>query len=142
MPMGTTASSARVVAADALTELEKTEEYADEVLSKYLGTSQLRGSDRALAADLYWGTIRWRGRLDSILTPVFHGDYRRADPVTRILLRMGGIPALWTGSDPRPCGGQSDRRIGDSEAGEEGGRVDECDSQASGAGTRPLEYAS
>ncbi|MBK8130136.1 MAG: 16S rRNA (cytosine(967)-C(5))-methyltransferase RsmB [bacterium] len=89
MPMGTTASSARVVAADALTELEKTEEYADEVLSKYLGTSQLRGSDRALAADLYWGTIRWRGRLDSILTPVFHGDYRRADPVTRILLRMG-----------------------------------------------------
>ncbi|NUO19205.1 16S rRNA (cytosine(967)-C(5))-methyltransferase RsmB [bacterium] len=89
MPTGTTASSARVVAADALTELEKTEEYADEVLSKYLGSSHLRGSDRALAADLYWGTIRWRGRLDSILTPVFHGDYRRADPVARILLRMG-----------------------------------------------------
>ncbi len=89
MPTGTTASSARVVAADALEELEKTEEYADEVLSRYLGTSHLRGSDRALAADLYWGTIRWRGRLDSILTPVFHGDYRRADPVARILLRMG-----------------------------------------------------
>jgi len=89
MPTGTTASSARVVAADALTELEKTEDYADEVLSKYLGSSHLRGSDRALAADLYWGTIRWRGRLDSILTPVFHGDYRRADPVARILLRMG-----------------------------------------------------
>lgn len=89
MPTGTTASSARVVAADALTELEKTEEYADEVLSKFLGESHLRGSDRALAADLYWGTIRWRGRLDSILTPVFHGDYRRADPVARILLRMG-----------------------------------------------------
>ncbi|MBK6766024.1 MAG: 16S rRNA (cytosine(967)-C(5))-methyltransferase RsmB [bacterium] len=89
MPTGTPASSARVVAADALVELEKTEEYADEVLSKFLGTSHLRGSDRALAADLYWGTIRWRGRLDSILTPVFHGDYRRADPVARILLRMG-----------------------------------------------------
>ncbi len=89
MPTGTTASTARVVAADALVELEKTEEYADEVLSKHLGSSQLRGSDRALAADLYWGTIRWRGRLDSILTPVFHGDYRRADPVARILLRMG-----------------------------------------------------
>jgi len=89
MPTGTPASSARVVAADALVELEKTEEYADEVLSKYLGTSHLRGSDRALAADLYWGTIRWRGRLDSILTPVFHGDFRRADPVARILLRMG-----------------------------------------------------
>lgn len=89
MPSVTTASSARVVAADALTELEKTEDYADEVLSKYLSASQLRGVDRALAADLYWGTIRWRGRLDSILTPVFNGDFRKANPVAQILLRMG-----------------------------------------------------
>src|SRR5512137_441184 len=81
--------TSRTLAADSLDEFESGPDYADEILSKHLANSSFRGSDRALAADLFWGSIRWRGRLDSVIAPVFRGDYRRANPDMRILLRMG-----------------------------------------------------
>jgi 16S rRNA (cytosine967-C5)-methyltransferase len=83
-------ANSRSVAADALTELETDSEFADEVIHRHLAESGLKGSDRALAADLFWGTIRWRGRLDAVIGPVFHGDYGRSHPLIRVLLRMGG----------------------------------------------------
>jgi 16S rRNA (cytosine967-C5)-methyltransferase len=82
-------ATSRSLAADSLSDFESGPAYADEVLSRHLSLSTFRGSDRALAADLFWGAIRWRGRLDSVIAPVFRGDYRRANPSMRILLRMG-----------------------------------------------------
>ncbi len=82
--------TSRGVAADALAELEGEPQFADEIIARHLTESNLRGSDRALAADLFWGSVRWRGRLDSVIAPVFHGDYFRAQPLIRVLLRMGG----------------------------------------------------
>jgi len=84
-----TPANSRSVAADALTELETDTEFADEIIHRHLAESGLKGSDRALAADLFWGSIRWRGRLDAVVGPVFHGDYGRAHPLIRVLLRMG-----------------------------------------------------
>jgi 16S rRNA (cytosine967-C5)-methyltransferase len=84
-----TAVTSRGVAADALAELERDTEFADDLISRHLVNSGLRGSDRALAADLFWGSIRWRGRLDAVIAPAFHGDYGRAQPLIRVLLRMG-----------------------------------------------------
>ncbi|MBI5059498.1 16S rRNA (cytosine(967)-C(5))-methyltransferase RsmB [candidate division KSB1 bacterium] len=81
--------NSRAISVDALLEFESGVEYADELLSRHLTSSQLRGSDRALAADLFWGVIRWRGRLDGVVTPVFHGDYQKANPLIRVLLRLG-----------------------------------------------------
>jgi 16S rRNA (cytosine967-C5)-methyltransferase len=81
--------TSRTVAAAALTELEEDSDFADELLSKHLSESNLRGSDRTLAADLFWGAIRWRGRLDAVIAPVFHGDYGRAQSIIRVLLRLG-----------------------------------------------------
>ncbi|HEY3296144.1 MAG TPA: 16S rRNA (cytosine(967)-C(5))-methyltransferase RsmB [bacterium] len=83
------AVTSRGVAADALAELERDTEFADDLISRHLVNSGLRGSDRALAADLFWGSIRWRGRLDAVIAPAFHGDYGRAQPLIRVLLRMG-----------------------------------------------------
>ena len=84
-----TPANSRSVAADALTELESDTDFADEIIHRHLAESGLKGSDRALAADLFWGSIRWRGRLDAVIGPVFHGDYGRAHPLIRVLLRMG-----------------------------------------------------
>ncbi|RQV95354.1 hypothetical protein EH220_06420, partial [bacterium] len=82
-------TTSRSLAAESLNDFESGPEYADEVLSRHLSLSSFRGSDRALAADLFWGAIRWRGRLDSVIAPIFRGDYRRANPSMRTLLRMG-----------------------------------------------------
>ncbi|MFH1740379.1 MAG: transcription antitermination factor NusB, partial [bacterium] len=70
-------TTSRSLAAESLNDFESGPEYADEVLSRHLSLSSFRGSDRALAADLFWGAIRWRGRLDSVIAPIFRGDYRR-----------------------------------------------------------------
>jgi 16S rRNA (cytosine967-C5)-methyltransferase len=81
--------TSRGVAADALVEIEGGAEFSDDVIARHLSSSGLRGSDRALAADLFWGSIRWRGRLDAVIVPVFHGDFSRAQPLIRVLLRLG-----------------------------------------------------
>jgi len=81
--------TSRGVAADALVEIEGGADFADDVIGRHLSSSALRGSDRALAADIFWGSIRWRGRLDSVIVPVFHGDFSRAQPLIRVLLRLG-----------------------------------------------------
>lgn len=81
--------TARSLALDALLAVATHREFADEVLAKALNESSLRGSDRALAADIFWGTLRWRGRLDGVIALIFHGDYRRANPTLKHLLRIG-----------------------------------------------------
>lgn len=81
--------SARSVALDGLLSLATQTAFADEVLAKVLDESSLRGSDRAMAADIFWGTLRWRGRLDGVIASIFHGDYRRANPTLKFLLRIG-----------------------------------------------------
>jgi 16S rRNA (cytosine967-C5)-methyltransferase len=81
--------TSRGVAADALVEWEGGSEFADDVLSQHLTQSNLRGSDRALAADLFWGAIRWRSRLDGVVAPVFNGDFARSQTLIRVLLRIG-----------------------------------------------------
>jgi 16S rRNA (cytosine967-C5)-methyltransferase len=88
-PSPITSTTSRGVAADALAELERDTDFADDIISRHLTNSGLRGSDRALAADLFWGSIRWRGRLDAVVAPAFNGDYGRAQPLIRVLLRMG-----------------------------------------------------
>ncbi len=85
----TDVTSSRAVAVDALLDFESGAEFADEILSNHLNASGLRGSDRAFTADLYWGVIRWRGRLDGCVIPTFHGDYQRANVLIRVLLRLG-----------------------------------------------------
>ncbi|MBM3325072.1 MAG: 16S rRNA (cytosine(967)-C(5))-methyltransferase RsmB [Calditrichaeota bacterium] len=81
--------SVRAVALDALVAATTQREFADELLAKALTESSLQGANRALAADIFWGTLRWRGRLDGMIAPIFHGDYRRANLTLKFLLRIG-----------------------------------------------------
>ena len=81
--------SARSVALDGLLTAASQTAFAGEILARTLDDSSLRGSDRALAAEIFWGTQRWRGRLDGVIAAIFHGDYRRANPTLKFLLRIG-----------------------------------------------------
>lgn len=82
-------ANARRIAVEALLDYERRSEFADELLSRQLDQSGLRGAERALAADLYWGTIRWKGRLDAVIQSTFVGDYHKSHPLIRVLLRLG-----------------------------------------------------
>jgi len=69
--------------------------HTDELLSAELGRSSLSAKDRQLATELVQGTLRWRGVLDFHLRRWFRGDYRRADPRLKIILRLGLYQLLY-----------------------------------------------
>jgi 16S rRNA (cytosine967-C5)-methyltransferase len=58
------AKSSRAVAADILHAVETRRAFADILLDRSLQASGLSAPDRALATEIVYGTLRWRGRID------------------------------------------------------------------------------
>lgn len=76
----------RRAALEALTEWEDTSRYAEEILADLAKKYQLSSSDRALATDILYGTIRNLFLLDGIIDELRRGNIK---PDTRDLLRIG-----------------------------------------------------
>jgi len=62
--------------------------YAEQALSRQLERHELRGDDRALATELVYGVLRWRDRLDAIITRLLDRPHRHVNPVLRDILRL------------------------------------------------------
>ena len=73
--MGTTSSRhrgagptlARLIAIRVLERVDRVRAFADLSLHSALAQSDLSGLDRALATDIVYGALRWRGRIDFML---------------------------------------------------------------------------
>jgi 16S rRNA (cytosine967-C5)-methyltransferase len=72
-----------------LERVERSGAYADLLLNSQLGRSNLAAGDRAFATDLVNGTLRWRGRLDYLLTRLLDRDLEKLDPLVANALRLG-----------------------------------------------------
>ncbi len=79
----------RALALEILRRVETTGAYANLLLDARLRGSGLGGPDRALATELVYGVLRWRGKLDWILTPRLDRRLEALDPAVRHLLRLG-----------------------------------------------------
>lgn len=86
---GATPTQARLLALRVLERVERAGAYADLALHAALRRSRLAPSDRALATELVYGTLRWRGRLDFWLRPLLQRDFERLEPLVATLLRLG-----------------------------------------------------
>lgn len=86
---------AREVALLALHRVETDGSYADRVLDSLLGETDLPKRDRALATELTYGTLRWRGRIDWILNRLVKGGIERLTPWVRNILRLGAYQLLF-----------------------------------------------
>lgn len=80
---------ARLLALRVLERVERSGAYADLLLNAQLGRSNLAAGDRAFATDLVNGTLRWRGRLDFLLTQLLERDLEKLDPLVANALRLG-----------------------------------------------------
>ena len=47
-------------------------------------TTALSGTDRALATEIVYGTLRWRGRIDFMLSHVLDRDLKKLEPLKRM----------------------------------------------------------
>jgi len=83
-----------------LERVERAGAFADLALHAALRRSQLAPADRALATELVYGTLRWRGRLDLLLSRVLDRDFDTLEPLVATLLRLGAYQIVFTGSVP------------------------------------------
>jgi len=84
------ATQARLLAARVLERVDRTRAYADLALHHALARSELAGADRALATELVYGTLRWRGRVDWLLSRALERrSLEQVEPVVLAALRLG-----------------------------------------------------
>jgi 16S rRNA (cytosine967-C5)-methyltransferase len=82
-------TQARLLALRVLVRVERLRSYADLALHAALSSSALGRLDRALATELVYGTLRWRGRLDYLLSHVLDRDLEKFEPLVLTALRLG-----------------------------------------------------
>ncbi len=84
-----TAKDPRALALEILERVEGTDAYANLLLDARLQKRGLTGADRALATELVYGVLRWRGKLDWILAQVLDRPLLALDRPVRQILRLG-----------------------------------------------------
>ena len=89
-------TQARLLALRVLLRVERTRAYADLALHAALAQSPLVGPDRALATELVYGTLRWRGRLDYLLSKVLDRELDKLEPVVVAGLRLGAYQIVFS----------------------------------------------
>ena len=91
---------ARVVAAEALLQVEEEGRFANLVLPKLLKSEQLSNrkfsaQDAAFTSELVYGTVRRTRTLDAVLAPLSKRPLDQLDPPVRVCLRMGAYQLLY-----------------------------------------------
>jgi 16S rRNA (cytosine967-C5)-methyltransferase len=80
---------ARQVALLSLSEWESGDQKIDVVLERELGSADLDARDTALAQNLTYGVLRWKGRLDWVLDQYVKGGLKSLPIPIRNALRLG-----------------------------------------------------
>ncbi|MDP9130752.1 MAG: 16S rRNA (cytosine(967)-C(5))-methyltransferase RsmB [Candidatus Binatota bacterium] len=78
----------RQIAGEILHRVECQNSYADLLLDHHLRSADLNDADRALLTELTYGTLRWRGKIDSQLVPFLNRSLAETDSFNRNLLRV------------------------------------------------------
>ena len=79
----------RLLAFEALAEVELKGEYSNIILPRMLGESSLERSDRALVSELVYGSLRMKGRHDEYIRAVSTRELSDIDEKAIIVLRLG-----------------------------------------------------
>lgn len=90
----------RLIALRVLERVQRAGAYADLLLSATLARSSLTAPDRAFATDLVYGTLRWRGRIDFMLSQLLVKDLEKLEPLVATALRIGAYQILFSEKVP------------------------------------------
>ncbi|HIG72581.1 MAG: 16S rRNA (cytosine(967)-C(5))-methyltransferase RsmB [Myxococcales bacterium] len=99
----------RMIAIRVVERVQRAGAYADLTLHHALVQSRIPAADRALATELVYGTLRWRGRLDYLIAKALDRDLTTLEPLVTSALRVGAYQLFF--SDRIPANAAVDEAV-------------------------------
>lgn len=99
----------RLIAIRVVERVQRAGAYADLALHHALVQSRMPAADRALATELVYGTLRWRGRLDHLVSQALDRDFAKLEPLVASALRVGAYQLFF--SDRIPANAAVDEAV-------------------------------
>jgi len=99
----------RMIAIRVVERVQRAGAYADLALHHALVQSRIPAADRALATELVYGTLRWRGRLDYLIGQALDRDISKLEPLVTSALRVGAYQLFF--SDRIPANAAADEAV-------------------------------
>jgi 16S rRNA (cytosine967-C5)-methyltransferase len=98
-----------MIAIKVVERVQRAGAYADLALHHALVQSRMPAPDRGLATELVYGTLRWRGRLDYLISQVLDSDPSKLEPLVTSTLRVGAYQLFF--SDRIPANAAVDEAV-------------------------------
>ncbi|MCX6155426.1 MAG: 16S rRNA (cytosine(967)-C(5))-methyltransferase RsmB [Candidatus Kapabacteria bacterium] len=95
--------NARYTAVKLLSRFERSDSYIDKLIEFELRMNKFIPQDKALIVELVNGTIRWRNKLDWILTGFYRGDYQKCLNIVKNALRIAVYQIFFLDRIPIPA---------------------------------------
>ena len=99
----------RLIAIRVVERVQRAGAYADLALHHALVQSRMPAADRGLATELVYGTLRWRGRLDYLISQALDRDLAKLEPLVISALRVGTYQLFF--SDRIPANAAVDEAV-------------------------------
>jgi len=90
----------RMIAIRVVERVQRAGSYADLALHHALVQSRMPAADRGLATELVYGTLRWRGRLDYLISQALDRDISKLEPLVTSALRVGAYQLFFSDRIP------------------------------------------
>ncbi len=78
----------RGTAVKILNRIERSDSYLDRLVDAEMRSTEMNELDKSLMVEIVTGVIRWRNKVDWILTGFFHGNFTKAETNIRNVLRV------------------------------------------------------
>jgi len=77
-----------------ISRFERSDAYIDKLLDNEIRNNNFNQMDKGLLTEIVNGVIRWKWKLDWVLTGFYQGDYLKCLNIVKNALRVGFIPNI------------------------------------------------
>jgi 16S rRNA (cytosine967-C5)-methyltransferase len=90
----------RGIAIKILNRIERTDAYLDKMIDSHFKEAEMSDLDKSLMVEIVHGVIRWKNRLDWVLSGFYHGNYYKSEINLKNTLRVAVYQVLFLDKIP------------------------------------------